>query len=374
MKQKRKTGKIILWSFCGVFVAVLGFLLGMVLHRISAVRIVPIEGSPVLRSSQPDLPALFEVPATVTGEELSADEIYTLLAPACVGITTSTSSVNAFGQVTSGVVTGSGFLIRPDGYLLTNYHVVETAVRQELPVTVKLFDGREFTAELLGGDKLGDVALLKIPAEGLPYATLGDFETAAVGETVYAIGNPLGELTYTMTRGIVSAQERTITVESNVTLSVFQLDAAINSGNSGGPVVDCRGRVIGIASAKYAASGVEGIGFAVSINDAAAIAEDLLNYGYVRGRVMLGLSVANASYYGAETGAIVISVSENGCAALAGIQEGDIITEANGTPITGSSDLTALKKTWSPGDVIELTVLRDGSELTVRVTLTEYRS
>lgn len=307
----------------------------------------------------------------LTGE-LTATEIYELNCNACVGVTTSVTSTNAFGQVTAGAITGSGFIISSDGYIITNYHVIETAFTGGYDVYVMLYNGKEYKAKIVGSDSENDISLLKIEADNLTPVFIGDFKDTKVGETVYAIGNPLGELTYTMTGGIVSALDRTIIVESNKPINMFQIDAAINSGNSGGPVFNSRGQVIGIASAKYSSAGVEGLGFAVPINVAVSALGDLKQYGYVRGRPLFGISVYTASkdVDGAD-GALVAVVESGSCSEKAGVLVGDIITALNDKAVASSSDLIAAKKNYKAGDTISLTIIRSGKVLKINVTLDE---
>lgn len=350
---------------CLVLLAALAAGAAVAVRGWSQLRIVPGRSEPVYRA------ALDEGSRALPGGELTAPEIFELLAPACVGVTTDVNVTNVFGQVSSRPISGSGFLISEDGYILTNHHVIETAAEKGLTVRVMLRSGEEYAADIVGSDAAGDVALLKTAAEGLPFVRLGSFEETQVGDAVYAVGNPLGELTYTMTAGIVSARERSVPISSGVSVDMFQIDAAINSGNSGGPVVNSRGQVVGIASAKYASYGVEGLGFAIPIDDALRAVDDLSVYGYVRGRAVLGVTVANAAYYGKGSGALVDSVSPGSCSERAGLRKGDVIVEAGGTEIAGTADLLAAKKTWRAGDTVTLVVLRGGERLSLRVTLDE---
>ena len=369
-RKKSRAPRIIL---CAVLAAALAFGAGVSIREFETVRIVPKDGS----AAEP----VYTRAASSEGAELlpaapdvmTASEIYAALAPSCVGVTTEMTRTNVFGQVTSGAITGSGFLLSGDGYILTNNHVIETAAQQGLEVKVMLYSGEEYTAEIIGGDAKSDVALLKIDGHDLPAVTIGDFSRVQVGETVFAVGNPLGELTYSMTAGIVSALDRTITTDANTAINMFQIDAAINNGNSGGPICDERGEIIGIASAKYASSGVEGLGFAIPIDDALKVVDDLIAYGYVRGRVLLGITVGNAAAYNYEPGALVITVNEGSCSEKAGLAEGDIIVEAAGSPVTGTADLLELKKNWKPGEKVELTIHRGDQTMKVTVTLDEDR-
>ena len=193
--QKKSGGRIALIVICVVLLCALGFGFGAAVRSFSKARIVPKSSlGPVY--SQPEAGSRApSADAAYTGEELSAAEIYSLLTPACVGVSTSTTSTNVFGQITRGAITGSGFIISADGYVLTNNHVIETALAENLEVKVMLYSGEEYTAEIIGGDSRSDVALLKIPGRDLPTVTLGTFEGTRVGEAIYAIGNPLGELT-----------------------------------------------------------------------------------------------------------------------------------------------------------------------------------
>ena len=371
--ERKKGGRTAVIILCAVLVCALSLGFGAALRGFAKARIVPKSALqpvyaapiPAERGAAPD--------AVYTGGELSASEIYALLTPACVGVSTSTTSTNVFGQVTRGAITGSGFLISADGYVLTNNHVVETARAENLEVKVMLFSGEEYTAEIIGGDSRSDVALLKIPGKDLPCVTLGTFEGTLVGEAIYAIGNPLGELTYSMTSGIVSALDRSITISNNTAIDMFQIDAAINSGNSGGPIINRFGQVIGIASAKYASSGVEGLGFAIPIDDALRVVDDLAAYGYVKGRPLLGILVGNAEVYTEDgaSGAIVMEVYEGSCSEKAGLRAGDIIVEADGKPIASMPDLMDARRSWHAGETVIIVALREGERLSFSVTLDE---
>lgn len=310
------------------------------------------------------------------GDGLSASEIYAANVEACVGVTTEITTTNIFGQTTSGAISGSGFIVSRDGYIVTNYHVIETAALNGYKVSVVMYDGSRYDAEIICGEEKNDVAMLRIDASDLPSVTIGDFDSVRVGETVYTIGNPLGELTQTMTKGIVSALERNISVEPNTVITMFQTDAAINSGNSGGPVFNSRGEVIGIVSAKYSKIGVEGLGFAIPIDDAMKILEDLRQYGYVRGRPLLGVTVANADIYVSPDifGAYVDSVEEGSCAEAAGIRKGDVIVGFGGVVIRSRDELILVKDRYEAGDTVAVTVLRAGKTVELTVTLDEAGS
>ena len=225
-----------------------------------------------------------------SGKAMTPEQLYAANLGSCVGITVSTTTVNIFGQATTSAASGSGFVLTQDGYIVTNYHVIEEAANDSsVSVEVAFANGDKYTAKLVGGEKDNDVAVLKIDATGLTPVTLGDSSKLVVGQSVYAIGNPLGELTYSFTDGIVSALDRLITTSStdsngqtvSTTLNVLQTNCAINPGNSGGPLVNDRGQVVGITSSKLVDSSVEGLGFAIPISDAMPLISDLMNKGYV---------------------------------------------------------------------------------------------
>ena len=311
-----------------------------------------------------------------TGETLSASELYNMAVNSCVGITVDVTAMNAFGQVTSSAISGSGFIISTDGYILTNYHVVQHADENDLEIKVTMYNGDKYSARIIGKEAENDVALLKVEAENLPALVLNTSGSLIVGQNVYVIGNPLGELTYTLTDGIVSALDREIAVEANASIRMFQISAAINSGNSGGPVFNDKGEVIGIASAKYASTGVEGLGFAIPIEDAMEIVDDLIQYGFVRGKPYFGITVRTvtqtiAEYYNWVMGAFIVELDEGSCAAEAGLLEGDIIVKLDDTPITSSSDLILAKKNYVAGDSATLEVFRNGEYFQTRITFEE---
>ncbi len=397
-KKKRSTGKIIaIVVVCVLLAAAAGVGTGVLLSSFDGVSLVHTNhmGSVpnAVPTAAPDIPASdVELDTTIidggnkapvnkpnveyTGKTLSASELYSMAVNSCVGIKTDVTMSNIFGQVTSSAISGSGFIISTDGYILTNYHVVEHADTEGLPVTVTMYDGSEYTAEIIGKEADNDVALLKIDGRNLPALVLNTSGDLTVGQNVYAIGNPLGELTYTLTDGIVSALDREIAVESNVSIGMFQISAAINSGNSGGPVFNDKGEVIGIASAKYADTGVEGLGFAIPIEDAMDIVDDLIKYGFVRGKPYFGITVRTvtptvAEYYGMVVGAYIDEVDQNSCAAAAGLARGDIIVKMNDTEISSSSDLILAKKEYVAGDTVTLNVFRNGEYFETVITFDE---
>ena len=315
------------------------------------------------------------LPTYDSGKTLTAQEVYGINVDAVCGIATEVTT-NVFGQTASTAVVGSGFVLTEDGYVVTNNHVVEGTDN----VSVKLHDGSTYPAEVVGGDSLSDVALLKIEAEGLSHVAVGDSDAIAVGEGCIAIGNPLGELTFTMTGGYVSALPREINI-SGKPISMFQTDAAINAGNSGGPLFDMAGNVIGITSAKISGitgsgASIEGVGFAIPINEALRVVYDLQEYGYVRGRAFLGVTVkeldaATADTYGLPVGPIVQSVVADSCADRAGIAVKDIILRFNGRMVQTYTQLMSALNKCSAGDEVTLHIYRAGAELDVTLTLDE---
>ena len=287
----------------------------------------------------------------------------------------STVQTNYYGQTRQGTSTGSGFIISDDGYVVTNHHVVEGAT----DVTVTLSTGDEYTAKVIGSDSLNDVALLKVEATGLPAVKLGSSDKLAIGDMVCAIGNPLGSLTATLTVGYVSGKDRQVTTD-NSTINMIQTDAAINSGNSGGPLFNMYGEVVGITSAKYSGTtssgaSIEGISFAIPIDDVMSIIDDLQEYGYVTG-AYLGVTVtdtdaAAAKLYGMPTGAYVNSVEDGGAADRAGVQPKDIIIGLGDTDISNRTELTRVLRRFKAGDTTTITVIRSGERMTMDITLNE---
>jgi serine protease Do len=341
---------------------------------------------------QNDRPQVETVVNSNQNQPMTATQLYAANLGSCVGITVSTTSTNIFGQTSTSAASGSGFVLTQDGYIVTNYHVIEDAVDDSsVTVEVAFANGDKYTAKLVGGEQDNDVAVLKIDATGLTPVTLGDSDQVVVGETVYTIGNPLGELTYTFTDGMVSALDRLITTSStdssgqttSITLNVLQTNCAINPGNSGGPLFDSYGNVIGIVSAKYtqSSSGVsaEGLGFALPIDDVKDILSDLIEHGYVTGKPYMGVQVKSVSTeaqtYGIPAGAAVSYVAEGSCAEKAGLQVNDVITAIDDTAIDSPSALTAaLSSNYKAGDTATLTVIRSQQEMKISITFDEKNS
>jgi serine protease Do len=309
--------------------------------------------------------------STQSGQPLSLPEISAKVSPAVVSIVVKGESNDPFsrGETTEGA--GSGILLTKDGYILTNNHVVAGANE----ITVKLATGKEYTAKLIGTDSQTDLAVLKIDADDLPFVTLGDSDNLKVGDTAVAIGNPLGELSGTVTTGIISATDREITIEGEK-MNLLQTDASINPGNSGGALVNIYGEVIGVVNAKTSALGVEGLGFAIPINDAKPVVEQLIKNGHVSGRASLGVSLQDvteqtAQFYRMEAGTYVNSVTPGSAADEAGIKAGDRIVSIDGKDIAEAADIKAIIQDHSAGDKLKVELDRNGSTETVKVTLKE---
>jgi serine protease Do len=306
--------------------------------------------------------------------EMTDAENYAANVNSVVSINCSSATTNFFGQTVESASSGSGFIITTDGYIVTNHHVIADASS----VKVTLYDGDTYDATVIGSDSDYDIAVLKIDAAGLQAVTLGDSDTLNVGDHVLAIGNPLGELTFSMSGGMVSCVNRAINVDGTP-FNMIQTDTSINPGNSGGPLVNQYGEVIGIVSAKYSSGttsgGVEGLGFAIPINDVAAMIQDIMTNGYVTNKAYLGItggtmneSLAQQYRYDITTGVLVYSMDENGAADKAGFQRGDVITKVDDTKIASMQDLTAAKKNYSAGDTSTFTIYRDGKTQEIEVT------
>ncbi len=309
-----------------------------------------------------------------TSKEMTPAEVYAVNVNSTVGITTAITT-NYWGYQTTAAASGSGFVLSEDGYILTNYHVVEDSSAIE----VRMYDGTSYNAELIGYDESNDVAVLKVGATGLSPVVLGDSDNLNVGDTVLAIGNPLGELTFSLTVGAVSALDREVTMSTGVTMNLLQTDCAINSGNSGGALFNLYGEVVGITNAKYSTSSsseasIDNIGFAIPINVARSIAESIIEKGYIS-KPYIGISVTDVSAetqsYGLPGGAAVKSVEEDSPAAEAGLQINDIITKVGDVEITGKTQLVSIIGDSTVGDTLTLTVYRSGATVELTVTVGE---
>ena len=308
-----------------------------------------------------------------TSREVTPAEVYAANVNSTVGITTSVTT-NFWGFHTTSAAAGSGFILTDDGYVITNHHVIENSDS----ITVSLYDGTAYEAELIGYDAGNDIAVLKVEAEGLTPVVIGDSENLNVGDSVIAIGNPLGELTFSLTSGAVSALDREITLSNSVTMELIQTDCAIDSGNSGGALFNLYGEVVGVTNAKYSGSGggasIDNIGFAIPVNHVKDIIKSIIENGYIT-KPYIGVSVAEVSRetqsYGLPKGAAVRDVAEDGPAAAAGLEENDIITAINGEEIDGSKALVDAVRNASVGDELVFTVYRKGEVIELKVIVGE---
>lgn len=305
-------------------------------------------------------------------DKMTAAEVYKANVDSTVGITTSINT-NYFGYKTTAAAAGSGFIISKDGYIVTNYHVIDDATK----ITVTLYNGKKYNAELVGGDEGNDIAVLKIDASDLKPVKLGSSSALNVGDDVAAIGNPLGELTFSLTTGVVSALDRTITTE-NSTMTLIQTDTAINSGNSGGALFNMNGEVIGITNAKYSGSGsstsasIDNIAFAIPIDSVKSMIDSIISSGYaVKSYIGIGaVDVSDETAQGDVTeGAVIKKVYEDSPAEKAGLKENDIITEVNGRKIKSSGEMTSAVKASSVGSELVCKVYRSGEFIEVKVTV-----
>ncbi len=307
---------------------------------------------------------------TFSDEEgaLCLQDIYSSVIDSVVSISSMTSS---------GTSSGTGIIMSQDGYVITNHHVITGA----LVISVLTNDNQEFEAALVGSDEMSDLAVLKIDARGLQAAEFGDSSKLRVGDSVVAIGDPLGvQLRGTMTNGIISAINRDLTVGDR-TMTLIQTNAALNNGNSGGPLINCYGQVIGINTVKMssyytATASVEGLGFAIPISVAKPIIDELIENGYVAGRPAIGISGDSLpsyyrTYYRLPEGVYVTSVNEGSDAKAKGIREGDIVTAINGEKICSIDELNTVKNQYAAGDEVTLTIYRSGTYYEVTVTLVD---
>jgi len=316
-------------------------------------------------------------PVVSVPDGMSAQDIYDMARNQVVVINTEAPNFMGIPELSRGTapISGSGFIVSTDGYILTNYHVIEIAHNNNLAINVILNDGQSFEADVIGFERDNDVAVLKIDAAGLIPVYIGDSSTIRVGQAVYAVGNPFGDLVYTMTDGIVSALDRVVSVEGK-SIRTFQFSAAVNSGNSGGPIYNSDGEVIGIVTAKVVRGNVEGIGFAIPINDAIEIASELIEHGYISGRALIGIhgqnvSPANADYFDWVVGVFIRSVFPDSAADKAGLAIGDIITRLGDTEITSMEILRLTLRDYRAGDTATITVWRDGEILDLSISFDE---
>lgn len=308
-----------------------------------------------------------------TPQELSPADIYEMNVNSTVGITISGQTTSRYGYGYTYQASGSGFIITSDGYILTNYHVIEGSEK----VTVATFNNETYDAKVIGYDESNDIAVIKIEAEDLTPVILGDSNSLRVGDPVFAIGNPLGELTFSLTHGIVSALSRSVTMDSGSTMSLIQTDCSINSGNSGGALFNVYGEVVGITNAKYSSSGYSGeasidnIGFAIPINSVQRIVTSIIENGYILkpyiGITVSSMSEETANITGIKAGAVVYEVTEDAPADKAGIKAHDVITKVDDQDISSSEDLVKVISDTEPGTVLRFHIYRQGKEMEIDV-------
>ena len=308
------------------------------------------------------------------GEVLTPAQVYARNVASVVGITCGSTTLIG-GQSVQTTVTGSGFFLSEDGYVVTNYHVVAEASS----ISVVTQDAEPHEASLVGRDATADMALLKVEGDHFQPVTLGSSSELAIGDMVVAIGNPLSALEATQTVGYISGKNREVSTDSNV-VNMLQTDAAINSGNSGGPLFNMRGEVVGITTAKYSgtsASGasIEGLSFAIPIDDLKKSMEDLMTQGYIRSAYLgirgMDVEAAAVDTYGLPKGAYVESVEPGGAAAAAGVQPKDIITALGDHPVDSFNALARALRAFQAGDRTQITVYRGGQTLVLDITLSE---
>lgn len=316
-----------------------------------------------------------QIKAVVDDGEISLADIVSITENAVVEIATETVTNGTIMRQFISEGAGSGVIVRADGYIVTAYHVIEDA--NKIKVTLK--NGEIYEAELIGSDSDNDIAIIKIKKDDLTSAVLGDSSKLRVGETAIAIGNPLGQLGGTVTTGIISALDREIDLGDTI-MNLLQTNAAINPGNSGGGLFNINGELIGITIAKSTGSDVEGLGFAIPINDVKDIINDILTYGYVKGKIQMGMNlldvsdVYSAMMYGLNsTGVYIQGVVEGSSADKAGLKAGDRIVEFAGEDIMTFSELKKVINKHEVGETVEIVVVRNGREKNMKIYLSEYK-
>ena len=372
-RRKHSGGRIVRSAVALVLAAAMGFAGGFVGARVGNA------GNKVVIQQVERTDSSAASGTAVSSGGMTTSQVSEMVSPSVVVITTEQvvySQWSWYGQnqVESGA--GSGVIISSDGYILTCAHVVSGASQ----ITVTIGD-TDYTATVVGEDDTSDVAVLKIDATGLTPATVGDSDSLSVGDSVLAVGNPLGELGGTVTSGIVSALNRSVTIQgssSTNTMSLIQMDASVSPGNSGGGLFNMNGELIGLVNAKSSSSDAEGLGFAIPINDAIQVAQDLLENGYVSGRPYMGITyiavtdAQTAAQFNVNAyGVYVVDVVQGGPADKAGLKVGDRIVSIDGTEIAQKDDLGTLMQQHTAGDTLSITVARDGQMQTVSLTLGE---
>ncbi|MBR2742987.1 MAG: trypsin-like peptidase domain-containing protein [Clostridia bacterium] len=312
----------------------------------------------------------FDGQSAKEGQSLSTEDIVALVSDSVVEISTEKTLTDFwFGQyVTQGA--GSGVVISENGYIITNYHVISGASK----ITVRLTSGKEYDAKLVGYDEKTDIAVIKIDETGLSPAIYGDSDALRVGNHIVAIGNPLGRLGGTVTDGIISALDRDIMIDGKP-MNLLQISAAINPGNSGGGLFDGKGQLVGIVNAKSAGSSIDGLAFAIPINDVKEVVENIMNVGYVPGRALLGVTLIDIndvrtamSYRVQEYGAYILETYPGGAAARAGLEPGDYVVSIDGVEVSNGTQIKNIVETHVEGDTVKMVIKRGGETMSVDVT------
>ena len=373
-KKTPGTGKIIALALC---FSLIGSLLGAAAMYFTCTggKLNFDRGNISLIQQSDREPSKLETVTVGSGKVMTPTQVYAQNVNSTVGITTSVTT-NFWGYQTTSAAAGSGFILSKDGYILTNHHVIENSSA----VSVALYDGTTYDAKVIGYDASNDIAVLKVDATDLVPVVLGDSDKLLVGDDVMAIGNPLGELTFSLTKGVVSAMDRRVTLSSGSSMNLIQTDCSINSGNSGGALFNVYGEVIGITNAKYSNNGIsseasiESIGFAIPVNHVLSIVKSIVEKGYVA-KPYIGISVtdvsAEAQGYGLPKGAAVNAVTEDAPAAKAGLQRNDIITAVNGNTIESADDLVSIVADANPGDKLTLKIWRKNQISEIVITVGE---
>lgn len=376
-KKKRKWAGILAIALCcsllGGLLGAGGVLLAQNLHQEKAVpEASQTEVSYMLQGQRAN--SVIEMVEVDTNTQMTPAQVYAANVNSTVGITTSVTT-NYWGYQSTAAASGSGFIISDDGYILTNYHVVEDSDS----ISVSMYNGESFDAALIGYDESNDIAVLKIKAENLVPVILGNSDNLNVGDGVVAIGNPLGELTFSLTSGAISAKDREVTFSNELTMNLLQTDCAINSGNSGGALFNLYGEVVGVTNAKYSTStssgraSIDNIGFAIPINSIMNIVESIIENGYIS-KPYIGIHLVDVpeqtQMYGIPAGIAVQKIVENGPAAQAGVQTGDVITAVNGVEMT-ANELISYIANASVGDELKLDIYRQGNTMELTVTIGE---
>ena len=374
-KQKKTMGSgavIALALCCAILGGAMGFGGSLLANRLSGNSPSGADTSVVYEGTRE--PVVLNTSRVDTSELKTPAEVYAENVNSTVGITTSITT-NYWGYQTTSAASGSGFILTADGYILTNYHVIEGSSA----IKATLYDGTAYDAKLIGYDESNDIAVLKIEAENLTPVVLGDSDAMNVGDSVIAIGNPLGELTFSLTQGAISALDREITLSGGTMMNLMQTDCAINSGNSGGALFNLYGEVVGITNAKYSSrstseASIDNIGFAIPINSVRDIVESIIEKGYVS-KPYIGVTVTDVTEemqsYGLPQGAAVKGVADGSPAQQGGLKVNDIITAVNGSEIADKNALVKLVRACEIGDKLKLTVYRQGQTLELTVVIGE---